>query len=64
MQATRAMMSTKPPLALVVRVTHTQLTFIDLEAGSYTLYTSAQGFVSVMNDLHKGRNTGTVWKLY
>lgn len=36
--------------------------FIDMETGSYTLYASAQGFVAVMNDLHKGRNTGAAWK--
>ncbi len=36
--------------------------FIDMQTGSYTLYTSAQGFVAVMNDLHKGRNTGVAWK--
>lgn len=36
--------------------------FINMETGRYTLYTSAQGFVAVMNDLHKGRNTSTVWR--
>lgn len=29
---------------------------------SYTLTTNSSGFVAVMNDLHKGRNTSTLWR--
>lgn len=30
---------------------------------SFTLTTQASGFVAVLNDLHKGRNTSTLWKV-
>jgi hypothetical protein len=36
--------------------------YIDREEGTYTLTESYAGFVAVMNDLHKGRDSGTGWK--
>ncbi len=36
---------------------------IDMKTGSYTVYSDSQGFVAVMNDLHKGRYTGKIWNL-
>lgn len=36
--------------------------YIDREDGTYTLTESYAGFVAVMNDLHKGRDSGTGWK--
>lgn len=36
--------------------------FIDRETGEYDLTESQMGFVAVINDLHKGRDTGTAWK--
>lgn len=38
--------------------------FIDRETGAYTLTESYAGFVAVMNDLHKGHETGPVWSLF
>lgn len=35
--------------------------FIDVETGRYQLTQSSQGLVAVLNDLHKGRDTGRVW---
>ncbi|QEH36037.1 hypothetical protein OJF2_45950 [Aquisphaera giovannonii] len=35
--------------------------FIDRESGKYTLTESRHGVVAVLNDLHKGRDTGPVW---
>ena len=35
--------------------------FIDRETGKYDLTVVRQGLVAVLNDLHKGRDTGTVW---
>jgi hypothetical protein len=35
---------------------------IDRRTGRYDLRESRLGFVAVLNDLHKGRDTGTVWK--
>jgi len=37
--------------------------FIDRESGHYTLTQSYQGFIAVINDLHKGRDTGAVWSV-
>jgi uncharacterized protein len=34
---------------------------IQRKDGSYTLVETRSGFVAVMNDLHKGRDTGAVW---
>jgi len=34
---------------------------IDRESGHYTLTQTAYGFIAVINDLHKGRDTGPVW---
>jgi hypothetical protein len=35
--------------------------FIDRETGQYTLTESRHGFLAVINDLHKGRDTGPAW---
>lgn len=37
--------------------------FVDRRTGKYELNESRLGLVAVMNDLHKGRDTGTAWKL-
>jgi uncharacterized protein len=34
---------------------------IDTPTGQYTLTTTAQGLVAVMNDFHRGRDTGAAW---
>jgi uncharacterized protein len=36
--------------------------FINMEDGSFSLSTDSQGWVAVMNDLHRGRDSGTIWK--
>lgn len=36
--------------------------FIDVDAATYELTIEQQGWVGVMNDLHKGRDASTVWK--
>lgn len=33
----------------------------DVETGAYEVFTVEQGLVGVMNDLHKGRDTGSSW---
>ncbi len=35
--------------------------FIDRESGHYDLTQTIHGFVAVINDLHKGRDTGKAW---
>jgi len=35
--------------------------FIDRADGSYQITITESGVIAVMNDLHKGRDTGTVW---
>ena len=35
--------------------------FIDRESGRYDLTQTIHGFVAVINDLHKGRDTGKAW---
>lgn len=35
--------------------------FIQMQSGEYTLTTSAQGLVAVLNDFHRGRDTGPAW---
>lgn len=37
--------------------------FIDATSGSYDLTETRNGFVAVINDLHKGRDTGKVWSM-
>ncbi|HSC38759.1 MAG TPA: PepSY-associated TM helix domain-containing protein [Chitinophagaceae bacterium] len=37
--------------------------FIDRETGRYDVSKSSAGIVGIINDLHKGRDTGTVWSL-
>ncbi len=36
--------------------------FFELDTGTYTLSENAQGWVTVMNDLHKGRDSNTAWR--
>jgi len=38
--------------------------FIDRESGQYRLTESYHGFIAVLNDLHKGRDTGRVWSVF
>ncbi len=37
--------------------------FIDRATGRYDLNESAHGFVAIINDLHKGRDTGKAWSV-
>jgi uncharacterized protein len=37
--------------------------FIDRESGKYTLTETRLGWVAVINDLHKGRDTGRTWSI-
>jgi hypothetical protein len=37
--------------------------FIDRETGTYKLTESYHGFIAVINDLHKGRDTGPAWSI-
>ena len=37
--------------------------FIDRTTGSYDLTRTSAGFIGVINDLHKGRDTGRVWSV-
>jgi hypothetical protein len=37
--------------------------FIDRATGSYELTKTSAGFVGIINDLHKGRDTGAVWSV-
>jgi len=37
--------------------------FIDRSSGRYDLTETAHGFVAIINDLHKGRDTGKVWSV-
>ncbi|MFO0952807.1 MAG: PepSY-associated TM helix domain-containing protein [Isosphaeraceae bacterium] len=37
--------------------------FITREDGKYTLTETTRGFVAVINDLHKGRDSGPVWSV-
>ena len=37
--------------------------FIDAANGTYDLAETRNGFVAVINDLHKGRDTGKVWSM-
>ena len=36
--------------------------FIDRETGAYDLTETKMGLAAVLNDLHKGRDSGTAWK--
>jgi hypothetical protein len=36
-------------------------TFIDRDSGEYTLTELDHGLIALINDLHKGRDTGKVW---
>lgn len=35
--------------------------FIDRSTGSYDLTVTTAGYIAVLNDLHKGRDTGSKW---
>lgn len=35
--------------------------FVDRDSGNYELTETRQGFVAVINDLHKGRDSGSAW---
>ncbi|MGB7342841.1 MAG: PepSY-associated TM helix domain-containing protein [Pirellulaceae bacterium] len=37
--------------------------FVDHETGDYEITEIKQGFIAVINDLHKGRDTGPAWSL-
>jgi hypothetical protein len=37
--------------------------FIDRETGRYNLTQTSRGFLAVINDLHKGRDTGRAWSV-
>jgi uncharacterized protein len=37
--------------------------FVDRESGHYRLTETYHGFIAVINDLHKGRDTGPVWSV-
>jgi hypothetical protein len=37
--------------------------FIDRATGAYDLTVTRMGFVAIVNDLHKGRDSGSAWKL-
>jgi len=38
--------------------------FIDRDKGEYDLTKTSAGFVGIINDLHKGRDTGAAWSLF
>ncbi len=38
--------------------------FVNRENGEYKLTETSLGIVAVMNDLHKGRDTGKKWRLF
>jgi hypothetical protein len=40
---------------------YTADTFIDRKTAAYDLTETRMGLVAIINDLHKGRDTGTVW---
>lgn len=37
--------------------------FVDRETGKYMVTVTSSNMVAVLNDLHKGRDSGTAWKL-
>jgi hypothetical protein len=37
--------------------------FIDRESGHYSLTQTEHGFIAMINDLHKGRDTGPIWSV-
>jgi hypothetical protein len=37
--------------------------FIDRETGRYQLTETLHGFIAIINDLHKGRDTGPAWSI-
>lgn len=38
--------------------------FIDRETGGYDITKTSAGFVGIINDLHKGRDTGSAWSIF
>ena len=43
---------------------YTADTFIDRDTGKYDLTETRNGFVAVINDLHKGRDSGKAWSIF
>lgn len=42
---------------------YTADTYVNRQTGNFELSTNEMGFVAVINDLHKGRDTSDTWKL-
>ena len=42
---------------------HSADAFIDRETGKYRLTQTSHGLIAIINDLHKGRDTGTAWSI-
>ena len=38
--------------------------FISRDSGTYDITTTSAGFVGIINDLHKGRDTGGAWSVF
>ena len=38
--------------------------FIDRETGNFDLTKTSAGFIGIINDLHKGRDTGSAWSIF
>jgi hypothetical protein len=38
--------------------------FLDRETGKYTLTQMSHGLIAVVNDLHKGRDSGNAWSIF
>jgi len=38
--------------------------FVDRQSGDYNMVQTRAGFIGVLNDLHKGRDTGPAWSLF
>ncbi|WP_263418762.1 PepSY-associated TM helix domain-containing protein [Terriglobus albidus] len=38
--------------------------FIDRDTNKYDLTETRNGFIAIVNDLHKGRDTGTAWSMF
>ena len=43
---------------------YTADTFIDRDAGTYEVTETRLGWGAIINDLHKGRDTGAGWKVF
>lgn len=38
--------------------------FVDRQTGAYQIQQTTAGFVGIINDLHKGRDTGSAWSVF